>query len=537
MSELSEYEKSRAEQIRRNNAYLVSLGIIDIAKEMKPKPKPKAPPKPKEEPTGPSRRSSRLDGLPAEEFELGDGSSEQPAFEGYAADTSGRDCYCCWWTVSEECPEGVTRPPLTELQRRALTEPLGAEDRDSLVIDGEDEAWVTVRDAIELCPRSPDPEPILRSPSTFCALLLSCLQDMLKFSRAYGGKSPEPFCVPSRANFKKFLDTVSVLASGDGVTCAYRGGAFDAGVKYTPKHDLDEALGRALKWLPKAKDKSNGWTFTHPFEKMKQYQRALFWRHLFPFVWPEVLPTPHAEAKARAKAGASGANEAAVWLRMAGLEAEAAAAEEAAEAAGTGGEETEVRAADAKAPKAAKATTKAAKAKASATKAKAEAPEEEEEEEEEEDAPLAKRRKKSSAARAARKAAEEAEEEAAPAAEPATAMEDTAVPAPAAEEAVAMAVEAAARAPAPAMTEPATTVPTAVEKAAPAPVETTAPSVEAKSRSLGGGGSLSGGGSMSGEAAGKQQASKGTPKTAGLKANPKQASLLGFFTRPAATSS
>ena len=60
MAELSEYEKSRAEQIRKNNAYLLSLGIIDIdvVKEMKPKAKPKAPPKPKEEPTGPSRRSS-----------------------------------------------------------------------------------------------------------------------------------------------------------------------------------------------------------------------------------------------------------------------------------------------------------------------------------------------------------------------------------------------------------------------------------------------------------------------------------------------
>ena len=29
MAELSEYEKCRAEQIRKNNAYLVSLGIVD----------------------------------------------------------------------------------------------------------------------------------------------------------------------------------------------------------------------------------------------------------------------------------------------------------------------------------------------------------------------------------------------------------------------------------------------------------------------------------------------------------------------------
>ena len=66
-----------------------------------------------------------------------------------------------------------------------------------------------------------------------------------------------PFCVPSRENFKKVLDTVSVLASGEGVRCNYRSGAFDAGRHYTPRDDLDEALGRALKWLPKAKDKSN----------------------------------------------------------------------------------------------------------------------------------------------------------------------------------------------------------------------------------------------------------------------------------------
>ena len=127
--------------------------------------------------------------------------------------------------------------------------------------------------------------------------------------------------MPSRENFKKVLDTVSVLASGEGVRCNYRSGAFDAGRHYTPRDDLDEALGRALKWLPKAKDKSNGWTFSHPFEKMKQYQRALFWRHLFPFVWPDAEVPDRAQEVAMAKSEACAGDEAmaTVWMRMAGL--------------------------------------------------------------------------------------------------------------------------------------------------------------------------------------------------------------------------
>ena len=53
---------------------------------------------------------------------------------------------------------------------------------------------------------------------------------------------PEEFCVPSRENFRKVLDTIAMLVSGDGITCTYRGGAFDAGVLYTTRSDLDEAL-------------------------------------------------------------------------------------------------------------------------------------------------------------------------------------------------------------------------------------------------------------------------------------------------------
>ena len=64
--------------------------------------------------------------------------------------------------------------------------------------------------------------------------------------RVRAGAQAETDCVPSRDNFKKFLDTVSVLASGDGVTCSYRGGTFDAGVQYTPRQDLDEALSRVV---------------------------------------------------------------------------------------------------------------------------------------------------------------------------------------------------------------------------------------------------------------------------------------------------
>lgn len=276
---LSAYELSRAERIKANNAYLMSLGLLEDAKAMKAKPKAKAPPKPKPDFTssGPGRTSSRLSGVPIiEEPVVADSTRNSE----HAAE---RDPMCCWWTVSEEMPEGVTRPPLTPDQHRALSTPLSAAERGSLVVDDADE-WV---------------------------------HDLLCFFRAYGGQRPEAFCVPSRENVQKVLDSVAVLASGDGVTCAYRGGAFDAGVRYTPRDDLDEALGRALKWLPKKQDKSNGWTFTHPFEKMKQYQRALFWRHLFPFVWQDARPTADAQAAARARAEATDGAEAEAWGRMA----------------------------------------------------------------------------------------------------------------------------------------------------------------------------------------------------------------------------
>jgi len=349
MSErLSEYEQTRAENIRRNNLHLLSLGLIDdkgqgafkkAAPAKKPRPRPD-----KVEPAGPARRSARLDGVPAEEEDLplGDGGAEEHWSPPTRAE---RDPYLCWWTVEKDKP-GVQRPPLTATQRRALETPLTQQERESLTLAGGEDDWVT---------------------------------DLLQFARAYGGKHPDAFCVPSRENFRKVLDTVSVLASGDGVTCSYRGGTFDAGVQYTPRQDLDEALSRALKWLPKKKDKSNGWTFTHPFEKLKQYQRALFWRHLFPFVWPAVQPTAQAEASARARAAASGTAEAAEWRKMGEAAAPVQAEAEEAEAEG----EASLSSSSSAAPPAQAADQ-----------------EDEEDEEDDEDQPLAKRRKSAAVAAA-----------------------------------------------------------------------------------------------------------------------------------------
>ena len=266
--EPSSYELSRLENIKRNNEILLGLGLIDAAKACAvPKlVKAKPPPKPKPETVdGPSRRSARGMGLPAEVDDSAPGVDE--ASERWQAPAAvERDGRACWWLPpTEEQPEAVRRPALTTAQLFALQEPLSREERESLVLEGDGDAWVT---------------------------------DMLTFSRAYGGQQPEPFCVPSRANFKKFFDTASVLASGEGVRCNYRGGVFDAGINYTPRHDLDEALSRALKWLPKAKDKSNGWVFTHPFEKMKQYQRYALatCRHIrstHDLRYPNPRPHPH----------------------------------------------------------------------------------------------------------------------------------------------------------------------------------------------------------------------------------------------------
>ena len=111
--------------------------------------------------------------------------------------------------------------------------------------------------------------------------------DFLQFIRAYGGQRPEPYCVPSVENFRKFFDSITNLAAGTGITCNYRGGVFDEGVQHTPLEDIDEIIVRAKKWLPLKStgksngwDKSNGWVWNHPLTKLKLYQRALFSRAL-----------------------------------------------------------------------------------------------------------------------------------------------------------------------------------------------------------------------------------------------------------------
>ena len=139
--ELTPYELTRAEQIRKNNAYLLSLGLLTDAEAMKAKPKPKPKPKPKAvAPSGPARRSSRLDGLPPEDADV------EPEDTWKPPDKPGRDPLGCWWTVREENPEGDKRPPLTEAQLAALSSPLTAEQRESLVVEADVDAMV--RDAL-----------------------------------------------------------------------------------------------------------------------------------------------------------------------------------------------------------------------------------------------------------------------------------------------------------------------------------------------------------------------------------------------------
>lgn len=150
---LSAYELTRAEKIRRNNEYLASLGLYEDRDALR-KPKPKQVTKPrieKPQAEGPSRRSSRLDGLPAEEPVLVDdvGDSSPPL------KNTARDPYECWWTATKEQPEAAQRPPLTLAQAQALQTPLTAEERDSLDLEAirlravsegaeeDDAAWVT----------------------------------------------------------------------------------------------------------------------------------------------------------------------------------------------------------------------------------------------------------------------------------------------------------------------------------------------------------------------------------------------------------
>lgn len=272
MATTSAYELQVAENIRKNNEFLLSLGIQGLIEK---KDKPKVVRKPKQPvAVEATSRSSRSQGPIWDEPEAhGNAQAGADLFQASQQPSKARDALACWWTATEEQPEGQQRPALTKQQQRALETELTAEQRATLVLpvgdDGDQHAWVT---------------------------------DFLQFIRAYGGKSPEPFCVPSFENFKKFFDSITKLASGTGITCNYRGGVFDQGVQHTPLEDIDETIARARKWLPMAKDKSNGWTWNHPLTKLKLYQRALFSRHLFPFVWPDAEPTLHAISRVAAEA-------------------------------------------------------------------------------------------------------------------------------------------------------------------------------------------------------------------------------------------
>ena len=214
MATSSAYELSVKENIRLNNEFLLSLGLQGLVDK---KDKPKAVRKPKQaavaEATSRSSRSQgpiwdepEVDGTTRAGVDLSN-ASQQPA--------RGRDPLACWWTATVEEPEGQRRAALTEEQQRALETELSAKQRATLVLPvgagGDLHAWVT---------------------------------DFLQFIRAYGGQVPDPFCVPSVANFRKFFDSVTDLASGAGLTCNYRGGAFDGGVQHTPLEDIDEVIAR-----------------------------------------------------------------------------------------------------------------------------------------------------------------------------------------------------------------------------------------------------------------------------------------------------
>ena len=166
MADLSAYELKRSEKIRQNNAHLLKLGLGTDATGLKPKPKPKPAPKPKAAPSGPARRSSRLDGMPPEDVGV------EPEAAWKPPDAPGRDGLACWWTATEKNPAGKQRPELTDAQLKALKTPLTTEQRESIV--PEDNVNLMVEDA-------------------------------LKFLQCYGGMSPQKFCVPSRENFKKVL--------------------------------------------------------------------------------------------------------------------------------------------------------------------------------------------------------------------------------------------------------------------------------------------------------------------------------------------
>ena len=174
MADLSAYELKRSEKIRQNNAHLLSLGLGPDATALKPKPKPKPAPKPKAAPSGPARRSSRLDGMPPEDVGV------EPEAAWKPTDKPDRDELACWWTATEENPAGEKRPPLTDAQFKALETPLTTEQRESIVPEDKVGESIVPEDKVQLM-----------------------VEDALKFLRCYGGKQPQPYCVPSRDNFKK----------------------------------------------------------------------------------------------------------------------------------------------------------------------------------------------------------------------------------------------------------------------------------------------------------------------------------------------
>ena len=213
---LAPYEIERAENIRRNNAFLLNLGLQADVHALRTKPKkPKAAPKPKPEPTGPRRSSGRLSGeAPEEPFGI------EPAAADDQPDEP--DPFFCWWTATEENPAGETRPPLTDEQKTALMTPLTAEQREAIVFP-EGSASAMVQDAMVLLRSYVSGSQTLRLLAAGHSPPPMPAQGAGRVDGTGKQDGPRPsFGVLSRDNLKNVLDTVGCLAAGEGLTNSYR---------------------------------------------------------------------------------------------------------------------------------------------------------------------------------------------------------------------------------------------------------------------------------------------------------------------------
>jgi hypothetical protein len=260
-AEESAYELQRLETIRKNNAFLASLGIVDDVNALaaKPKPKPRAAPKPKAPAVASRRRASgRLAGeVPGEAIDGEDGEEAVPQHFGY------RD------------PNDVGEMTALELRDWCA----------NVLTEEKAKSWVEELTEVQRAR-------VMRACDEW-------IPGFTEFTARFGSAKEGPL---SRQNIKSVVKQVLMLVSGAGVRHERKQTVFAEGKPLTlgvTASDCDALRAAAQLWMPQTSapadlvgmvvdgvtvnrkpdggpfDTSNGWLLNHPLKKMQIYCKHL----------------------------------------------------------------------------------------------------------------------------------------------------------------------------------------------------------------------------------------------------------------------